>query len=191
MKLIVGLGNPGPKYADTRHNVGFKVAAALMTMVHAGKPKAKFNGEIGEGSIEGQRVAILAPMTYMNSSGQSVRQAIDFYKMQTADMLVVCDDLNLPLGQLRVRSKGSSGGQKGLADIIRLMGTEEVPRLRIGIDSPPAGWEVADYVLSPFKKSEQDPINQAVEAAAHAALVWVTQGLTVCMNQFNVKQGSK
>lgn len=191
MKLIVGLGNPGPKYAETRHNVGFKVAAVLMTMVHAGKAKAKFNGEIGEGSVEGQRVAILAPMTYMNSSGQSVRQAIDFYKIQAADVLVVCDDLNLPLGQLRVRSKGSSGGQKGLADIIRLLGTEEVPRLRIGIDSPPAGWEVADYVLSPFKKSEHDQINRAVEAAAHAALVWLVQGLTVCMNQFNVKQGSK
>jgi PTH1 family peptidyl-tRNA hydrolase len=127
----------------------------------------------------------------MNCSGQSVRQAVDFYKLQPADVLVVCDDLNLPLGQLRVRGKGSSGGQKGLADIIRQLGTEEVPRLRIGIDSPPAGWDVADYVLSSFKRTEYDQVNRAVETGAHAALVWLQQGLLACMNQYNVKQSSK
>lgn len=191
MKLVVGLGNPGTRYAETRHNVGFMVASKLLKMVGAAGAKTKFSGEIAEGIVSGQRVAILCPGTFMNASGQSVRQALDYYKITPADVLVICDDLNLPLGQLRVRSKGSSGGQKGLADIIRHLGTEDVPRLRIGIDPAPPGWDVADYVLSKFKRSEQDEIERSTEDAAYAAILWATQGIAVCMNHHNVKKPTK
>lgn len=188
MKLVVGLGNPGRKYSETRHNVGFMVAAKLMPMIQATSVKQRFEGDYAEGQIDGRKVCILCPATYMNASGTSVRKAVDFLKLSAEDVLVICDCLSLPLGQLRVRSKGSSGGQKGLADVIRHLGTEAIPRLRIGIDPAPPGWAVPDYVLSKFRKSEQHTIDGATETAAHAACDWVLHGIEHCMNQFNVKQ---
>ena len=188
MKLVVGLGNPGSKYENTRHNIGFMVAAKLATMIGADGVRVRFEGEFTEGTVGGVKALVLCPTTYMNSSGKSVRKALDFFKLAPADVLVICDDMNLPLGQLRIRGKGSSGGQKGLGDIIRMLGTEDVPRLRIGIDSPPPGWAVPDYVLSKFKKGEKAEVDQAVETAAHAAVDWIGQGLAACMNQYNVKK---
>lgn len=185
MKLVVGLGNPGSRYENTRHNVGFMVAERLLPMIGATSARANFDGELAEGTVGSEKVLVLRPTTFMNASGRSVRKTLDFYKLMPADVLVICDDLNLPLAQLRVRSKGSSGGQKGLADIIRLLGTEDVPRLRIGIDPPPVGFAVPDYVLSKFKRGEENDVDRATELAAHAAVDWMTHGIQYCMNQYN------
>jgi len=185
MKLIVGLGNPGDKYKETRHNVGFEAAVRLARRFGCGTPRARFQGEIVEGTFAGQKVLLLTPLTYMNLSGTSVLQARDFYKIEHPEMLVVCDDFNLPLGKIRVRGKGSAGGQKGLEDILRRLGTEEIPRLRIGIGAPPPGRDVSGYVLSRFTKDEQPEIATAIERAEQAAAVWVQQGLEAAMNQYN------
>ncbi|MEX0824852.1 MAG: aminoacyl-tRNA hydrolase [Pirellulaceae bacterium] len=187
MKLVVGLGNPGRQYAETRHNVGFMVAAKLAGMVGGSPPRTRFDGELAEGMVDGEKVVVLCPNTFMNASGKSVRKTVDFYKLAPTDVLVVCDDMNLPIGRLRIRAKGSAGGQKGLADIIRHLQSEEIPRLRIGIDPPPTGWAVPDYVLSKFKRSEQAEVEGATERAAYAAIDWVRHDMEYCMNQYNAK----
>lgn len=185
MKLIVGLGNPGRKYAGTRHNIGFDVLTELATRHGADKPKAKFDGELVEARIENEKVLLLWPLTYMNNSGQCVQPTRDFYKVTNEELLVICDDVSLPTGKLRVRAKGSSGGQNGLKDIIRRLGTEEFPRLRIGIGAQPPGWELADYVLSKFDKDEEPIVKVAVQNAADAVSEWIKQGLAACMNKYN------
>jgi peptidyl-tRNA hydrolase, PTH1 family len=185
MKLIVGLGNPGGKYKDTRHNVGFEVAARLAKRFASSAPRSKFQGEIVEATIAGQKALLLTPLTYMNASGASVLATRDFYKIENENVLVVCDDFALPLGKLRLRPKGSSGGQKGLEDILRRLGTEEIPRLRIGIGIPPPGRDAAGYVLSRFSKEEQAEIAEAIQRAAEAVTAWVEQGLEPAMNRYN------
>lgn len=185
MKLVVGLGNPGKKYEGTRHNVGFLLVAELALRHGAARPRTKFEAEISEVNIGAERVLLLAPQTYMNHSGRSVRQAIDFFQLAPADVLVVCDDINLPLGRLRLRKGGSAGGQKGLANILQHLGTENVPRLRIGIDPPPAGRDAADYVLDRFGKAESRIISEAVTLAADAVGVWLAQGADAAMNRYN------
>ncbi|QDS92678.1 Peptidyl-tRNA hydrolase [Roseimaritima multifibrata] len=190
MKLVVGLGNPGRRYDQTRHNVGFAMAAEFAKMIGGDSPRGRFDGDWIEGSVEGTKVGLLCPLKYMNASGLSVRQATDFYKLSAADVLVVCDDMNLPLGRLRIRAGGSAGGQKGLADVIRHLATDRVPRLRVGIDPPPSGWNVPDYVLSKFKSSEQATVDQAVQRAAFAAADWVQHDLAFCMNRYNGKDES-
>jgi len=185
MKLVVGLGNPGRKYVETRHNVGFQVAATLASRFGQSTPRSKFQGEIVEASIETEKLLLLCPHTYMNRSGSSVLAARDFYKLELADLIVVCDDLSLPLGKRRIRAKGSSGGQNGLRDIIRRLGSEEFPRLRIGIESPPPGWDAADFVLSKFTKDDHAEMEIAVSRAADAVECWVREGIESCMNQYN------
>ena len=188
MKLIVGLGNPGAQYKDSRHNVGFEVAAVLAKKYASGTPRAKFQGEIVEAAIAAERVLLLTPLTFMNLSGASVLATRDFYKIEPVDTLVVCDDFNLPLGKLRLRPKGSAGGQKGLEDILRRLGTEELPRLRLGIGPPPPGRDVAGYVLSRFAKDEQPIVADAVKRAAEAAAAWAQQGLEAAMNRYNAEK---
>lgn len=185
MKLIVGLGNPGGKYKDTRHNVGFEVAALLAKRHGSGQPRGQFQGETIEARIAGHKALLLTPLTYMNASGASVLAARDFYKIENNDILVVCDDFALPLAKLRLRIKGSSGGQKGLADIIRRLGTEEIPRLRIGIGIVPAGRDAAGFVLGRFTKDDQPQIQTAIENAADATAHWVEHGMASAMNQYN------
>jgi PTH1 family peptidyl-tRNA hydrolase len=185
MKLVVGLGNPGRRYQGTRHNVGWAVLAELARKYGTSPAKEKFQGEVVEADLAGQKALLLAPWTYMNLSGASVLAARDFYKMPDEDLLVVCDDLNLPLARLRIRAGGSSGGQKGLEDIIRRLGTEQFARLRIGIGSPPEGWEWANYVLSKFTKEEAAEMEQALARAAEAAVVWACEGTETCMNRYN------
>ncbi|MEL6108470.1 MAG: aminoacyl-tRNA hydrolase [Planctomycetota bacterium] len=187
MKLIVGLGNPGRKYEQTRHNVGFMVAAKIAVLHSASTARVKFEGELAEASIAGAKVAILCPQTYMNASGQSVRKALDFYKLELEHILVICDDLNLESGRLRIRPSGSAGGQNGIKDIIRHLGTESFARLRVGIGRPPEGWAVTDYVLGKFNKSEQDTFEAATTQAAHAAICWAGEGVGSAMNQFNTR----
>jgi len=185
MKLIVGLGNPGRKYEGTRHNVGFRVAAELARRHGTGKPRGKFHAEVVEASLAGEKALLLCPTTYMNLSGTSVLAARDFYKVADEEILVICDDINLPLAKLRVRGQGSSGGQKGLGDIVRRLGTERVSRLRIGVGTPPEGWDAAGYVLGKFSKEEQTEVEHAIQSAAEAAVVWARDGIADCMNQYN------
>lgn len=186
MKLIVGLGNPGAKYKDTRHNVGFEVAARLAARYATAAPRGRFSGETVEATIAGQKALLLTPLTYMNLSGASVLAARDFYKILNDEILIVCDDFALPLAKLRLRTKGSAGGQKGLLDILRRLGTDEIPRLRIGIGIPPAGRDAAGYVLGRFTAEERPEIVDAIERAADAAGVWVAEGMAAAMNKFNV-----
>lgn len=185
MKLVVGLGNPGRKYVGTRHNVGWQVIAELARRHSASRPREKFHGEAAEAQIAGQQVQLLCPLTYMNKSGDSVAPAMEFYKLDLSDLLVICDDISLPLAKLRFRTKGSAGGQKGLKDILQRLGADEVPRLRIGIGAPPPGWDAADYVLAKFTPDEIAPIEESVSRAATAVEVWLKDGPQACMNQFN------
>jgi peptidyl-tRNA hydrolase, PTH1 family len=185
VKLVVGLGNPGRKYEGTRHNVGFAVLDELVRRHSAARPKTNFQGEITEAQISSQRALLLWPHTFMNLSGASVLAARDFYKLENADLLVVCDDFNLPLTKLRFRSDGSSGGQKGLADVIDRLGTELVPRLRIGVGPVPPNWDPADFVLSRFIKEELPIIEAALIRAADAVEDWIAQGIENSMNKYN------
>jgi PTH1 family peptidyl-tRNA hydrolase len=185
MKLVVGLGNPGRKYQDTRHNIGYAILAELARTRGTPPVKHKFHGEVMDAEIGGQRALLLSPLTYMNRSGLSVAEAKTFYKLADEDLLVLCDDLNLPLGKIRIRLQGSSGGQKGLEDIIARLGSDNFARLRVGIGSPPEGWDWADYVLAKFADGEVPSIEQAVRRAAEAVAAWARDGGEACMNQFN------
>ena len=187
MKLIVGLGNPGAKYEGTRHNVGFQVIDRLARENAAAGPRPKFDGEIWECTIEGQKSLLLKPQTFMNRSGGSVRKAVDFYQMPLEDVLMVCDDFNLPLGQLRMRSSGSEGGQNGLADVIRCLAAQDVPRLRIGIGPVPERWNPADFVLGKFTADQRTEVDLQVARAADAVKMWTAEGVTPTANKYNVK----
>jgi peptidyl-tRNA hydrolase, PTH1 family len=185
MKLVVGLGNPGRRYEATRHNVGYIVVGELAKKRGASGLRARFQGETAEVDLGGQKGLLLTPTTYMNLSGASVLAARDFYKISQEDIIVVCDDLNLPLAKLRVRAAGSSGGQKGLEDIIRRLGTDEFARLRIGIGSPPEGWSWPDFVLSKFTSEEIPAMEEAVARSIEAIEVWACEGVQTCMNRYN------
>ena len=189
VKVVVGLGNPGPKYEQTRHNIGFLVIEELATRLGAGKARRRFDAQLAEGKLGDEKVLLAAPQTYMNESGRSVRQIVDFYALPLSDVLLVCDDFNLDLARLRMRSGGSAGGQKGLADTIRHLGTEEFPRLRIGIGRPPEQMDAADFVLSRFKKGEIKSIESAVVRAAEGVEIWIRSGLDRAMNQVNASAG--
>jgi PTH1 family peptidyl-tRNA hydrolase len=185
MKLIVGLGNVGRKYESTRHNVGFCVLDLVAKRCAADPPRDKFDGRVAEVSIGGQRALLLWPHTLMNRSGQSVWPAVGFYKLNLADVLVVCDDFNLPLGKLRFRGDGSSGGQKGLEDIIDRLGSENISRLRIGIGPVPDRWDAADFVLGRFDAAERETIDEAIARAADGVECWTAEGIEAAMNRFN------
>ena len=187
MKLIVGLGNPGLKYRDTRHNVGFDCVDRLVAEMGSPSPRGKFEGDLYEGRLAGTSVALLKPATFMNLSGKSVQPAVAFYKLDLADVLVVCDDFSIPLGTLRIRPKGSSGGQNGLKSIFERLATDAVPRLRIGIGPVPSRWDPADFVLGKFSEEERPYAAKAVAIAADAVKLWVAEGLNPCMNRFNGK----
>lgn len=185
MKVLVGLGNPGKKYDGTRHNVGFDLVFEIARRGAAARAKNKFEADLTEVLVGTERLLLVAPQTYMNNSGRSVRQVLDFFQLTPADLLVACDDINLPLGKLRIRKSGSAGGQKGLASILQHLGTEAVPRLRMGVDLPPGTRDAADYVLSRFSKSEQPVIDEALRRAADAVEAWVSEGIDVAMNRYN------
>jgi PTH1 family peptidyl-tRNA hydrolase len=188
MKIVVGLGNPGKRYAATRHNVGFAVIETLARSPHAGRFLERFEAEVAELLEDPHKVLLVKPQTFMNLSGRSVRQLVEFYQVPAEDLLVVCDDINLPLGQLRVRARGSAGGHNGLRDIQAHLGTTEYPRLRIGVGAP-EGEDAADYVLDRFRSAELPVIEEAVLLAAQAVAVWLHQGIEACMNRFNAKKG--
>lgn len=189
MKLVVGLGNPGRQYERTRHNAGWMVLDRLAQRhAAAERVKSRFHADTLEARLGGERCVLIKPVTWMNRSGQSVAEAVRFYKAEPlGDLLVVTDDLALPVGAIRVRARGGSGGHNGLSDIARVLGGEEWARLRVGIGAKPAFMDQADWVLSRFAEQERAPLEAAIERAADAAELWAAEGAEAAMNRFNEK----
>jgi len=186
MRIIIGLGNPGDTYRGTRHNVGFEAIDKLSYDFNIKlKNNRRFKAHVGEGRIGGTQVLLMKPQTYMNLSGQAVKAALNFYKLPPSAIIVVYDDVSLPVGDIRVREKGSAGGQKGMIDIIAKLATDEFPRVRIGIGQKPEGWDLADYVLSRFPKKEWDGMIQGVTKAGDAVNFILREGVPAAMNEFN------
>lgn len=183
MKVVVGLGNPGRQYAGTRHNVGFEVIDALAEGPSVGPFRSRFQAQVAEAHESGISLLLVKPETFMNLSGQSVRQILDFFRVSANDLLVVCDDFALPLGKLRVRAKGTHGGHNGLRNIQEHLGSTEYARLRIGVGGPKEA--AVDHVLGRFRPVERPVIEDAVAKAVQAVLVWGNQGIEACMNRFN------
>ncbi len=185
VKFVVGLGNPGRQYQDTRHNIGFMVLKELRRRWTPGRGKLKFHARLWSANVGGQRIMLAEPQTYMNRSGLAVAEITAFYKVDPSDVLVVMDDVDLPTGRLRARASGSAGGHKGLNDILKTMGENRLARLRIGIGDPPERMDPADYVLSGFKTEEKPVIAETVKLAANAVEDWINKGITYVMNRYN------
>jgi len=183
MKVVVGLGNPGKRYDGTRHNVGFAVIDSLAESPRAGRFQSRFQAQVCELVEDAGKLLLVKPETFMNLSGRCVREVMDFYHLPLTDLLVVCDDINLPLGRLRVRAKGTHGGHNGLRDIQNHLGTTEYARLRLGVDAPRN--EAIDHVLGRFSAAERKVIDDAVLLASQAVMVWAGRGVEACMNQYN------
>lgn len=184
LKLIVGLGNPGMKYARNRHNVGFMVLAHLARAEHAEFNRQRFNAQLTEIKLDSERVLLVKPQTYMNLSGSAVGKLAVFYRIPRSSVMVVYDDLDLPLGKIRLRANGSSGGHHGMESIINTLGGNDIPRLRIGIGRPDPKQDVG-HVLGNFGDDEMSALNEVLERATQALRVWTTQGIVTAMNQFN------
>jgi PTH1 family peptidyl-tRNA hydrolase len=186
MKIIIGLGNPGDTYKGTRHNVGFETIAKLaydfdITM----KKNRRFRAEIGEGRIANKPVMLVRPLTYMNLSGESVRAILNFYKLPPSDIIVIYDDVSLPVGDIRVRERGSANGQKGMLNIIAQLQTDEFPRIKIGVGDKPPSWTLADYVLSRFLREEWDDMITGITKAGDATEMILKENPVAAMNVFN------
>lgn len=186
MFIIVGLGNPESKYAGTRHNIGFSAVTAIADAYGIAVDTKKHKALIGKGVIAGHKVILAMPQTYMNLSGESIRELVDFYKIDPAEELIVLyDDIALPTGKLRIRPKGSAGGHNGMKNIIAHIGGQEFPRVRIGVGEKPKGWDLADYVLGRFPKDEEPAIREALQQAVKACEIIMNDGVDAAMNQFN------
>lgn len=187
MYLIAGLGNPTREYEKTRHNVGFEAIDILADKAGTTVTEKKHKALYGKGYIGGQKVILAKPQTYMNLSGESIREIADFYKIEPENIIILCDDINLSEGQLRIRLKGSAGGHNGLKNIISHLGTQEFPRIRIGIGEKPRGMDLADYVLGRFPKEQQAVMEEAYRDAAEAACMMIEDGADAAMNHYNRK----
>ncbi len=184
--LIVCLGNPGPRYEGTRHNAGFMTADALAKKLKIRVDRARFRALTGRGEIGGQSVLLMKPQTYMNLSGEAAAQAARFYKIPPERVLVVSDETALPIGKLRVRSKGSAGGHNGLKSMIACLGSEQFPRIRLGVGAPPhEDYDMADWVLSVLKDRDAEEMAAAAERAAEAVISYIADGPEKTMNKFN------
>jgi PTH1 family peptidyl-tRNA hydrolase len=184
MKMIVGLGNPGDEYADTRHNMGFKVIDLLAEALRIDTRKKKFGARFGSGEYANEKLILLKPWQFMNLSGQAVATAMGFYKLSFSDLIVVTDDMDLRAGRIRLRPKGSAGGHNGLADIIDKLRTDEFARCRIGIGRSDSE-EAVDYVLDKPLEEEKPLLAEAIERARDALLCWIDYGIETAMNKFN------
>ncbi|CAG9614406.1 Peptidyl-tRNA hydrolase [Bacillus rhizoplanae] len=185
MKLIVGLGNPGREYELTRHNIGFMAINELSKRWNIPLNEQKFKGLFGAGFVNGEKVILLKPLTYMNLSGESIRPLMDYYKIDIEDFVVMYDDLDIPVGKLRLRMKGSAGGHNGVKSTIAHLGTQEFQRIRMGIDRPKNGMKVVDYVLGRFTVDEMPEVERAIEKSADACEEWLKAPFLQVMNTFN------
>ncbi len=188
MYIIIGLGNPTREYAGTRHNIGFDVITRLSDEYNIPLDLKKHKAICGKGYIGGQKVLLAQPQTYMNLSGESVRELIDYYKVTPEEIIVVYDEINLDIGQLRVRPKGSAGGHNGIKNIIHHLGTMEFPRVRVGVGEKPKGWDLADYVTGHFSREEEPIVRDALGEAAKACQVIIEDGIETAMNRFNASK---
>lgn len=184
--LVVCLGNPGPKYEGTRHNAGFMAADALSKKYGAAVNRLRFKSLTGTCPIGGETVMILKPQTYMNLSGDAVIQAVRFYKIPTDHVMVISDEMALPVGKIRIKTKGSAGGHNGLKSIIEKLGTEDFPRIRLGVGAPPhPDYDVKDWVLSVFRNQDAEDMAAAAEKAAEAVECYISEGAERAMNKYN------
>lgn len=188
MFIIAGLGNPTKTYEGTRHNIGFEVIDRLAEQYGIDVGMKKNKALCGTGYIEGQKVILAKPQTYMNLSGESVRELAAYYKVEPENLIIVYDDISLAPGNLRIRAKGSAGGHNGIKNIIAQLGTQEFPRVKVGVGEKPKGWDLADYVLSRFDAADRKIMDDAVKDAANAVAAIILEGIDTAMNRYNMKK---
>lgn len=188
MYIIIGLGNPSREYEHTRHNIGFDVITRISNDYNIPMDFKKHKAICGKGMIEGEKVILAKPQTYMNLSGESVRELADFYKVPNENIIIIYDDISLDVGQLRIRQKGSAGGHNGIKSIIAHLGTQEFPRIKVGVGDKPKGWDLADYVLSRFQGEDAVIIKDAVSKSSQAVKAIINHGLDSAMNLYNRKE---
>ena len=189
MFLIVGLGNPGTEYQNTRHNIGFNAINFIANKYNINVNREKFKGMCGEGFINGEKVILLKPTTYMNLSGESIREVVDFYKISNEDVLVIYDDISLDVGRLRIREKGSAGGHNGIKSIIAHLGTDIFPRIKVGVGQPNV--DLVNYVLGKFTKEEMEVLSESIDASTKAAKEIISSDVKTAMNIYNGFKASK
>ena len=188
MYIIVGLGNPTDKYQSTRHNIGWDAITRISDDCRISLDSKKHKAICGKGFMEGEKIVLAQPLTYMNLSGESVRELVDFYKVSPQEVIVIYDDISLEVGQLRIRKKGSAGGHNGIKSIISHLGTDEFPRIKIGVGDKPKEWDLADYVLSRFLQQEQPLVRDALKDSSDACKMIMTSGIEAAMNLYNRKK---
>lgn len=188
MYLIAGLGNPSRTYEGTRHNIGFTMIDAIGNKFGIDVTTKKHKALVGRGMIDGMRVILAKPQTYMNLSGESIREITDFYKIEPENIIIIYDDISLDVGQLRIRKKGSAGGHNGVKNISAHLGTQEFPRIKVGIGNKPEGWDLADYVLSKYTKAEQEALEEASEGVIGAVKLMLMDDIEAAMNKYNAKK---
>ena len=189
MFLIVGLGNPGKEYENSRHNIGFKVIDNIASEYNIDINRQKFKGMCGEGFIENTKVILLKPTTYMNLSGESIREVADFYKLSNKEVIVIYDDISLNVGRLRIRDKGSAGGHNGIKSIIAHLGTDVFPRIKVGVGQPNV--DLVKYVLGNFTKEEMEVLSESIDASTKAVMEMIKNDTTAAMNKFNGFKANK
>lgn len=188
MYVIAGLGNPGREYEGTRHNVGFMTLDALADKYNIDVREKAFKGLIGKGVIEGNKVILVKPQTYMNLSGECIRQVMDYYKVDPSEFIVIYDDISLVPGGIRIRKKGSAGGHNGIKNIIAHLGSEVFPRIKIGVGEKPPKYDLADYVLGHFTKAEHELMEEGYGNAVHAIEMIISGEIQAAMNEYNRKK---
>lgn len=187
MYIIIGLGNPTREYEATRHNIGFDIITRISDDYHIPLDFKKHKAICGKGFIEGEKVVLAKPQTYMNLSGESVRELVDFYKVTPEQIIVIYDDISLEVGQLRLRKQGSAGGHNGIKSILNHLGTQEFSRIKVGVGDKPKGWDLADYVLSRFSEEDQSVIRDSMKKASEAVKTIIKDGMESAMNLYNKK----
>jgi PTH1 family peptidyl-tRNA hydrolase len=188
MYIIVGLGNPTKKYQATRHNIGWDAITRISDDYRIPLDMKQHKAVCGKGFMEGERVILAQPLTYMNLSGESVRELVDYYKVSPQELIVIYDDISLDVGQLRIRAKGSAGGHNGIKNIIEHLGTQEFRRIKIGVGDKPKDWDLADYVTSRFGEEEEPLIRDALKDASDSCKIMITEGIETAMNRYNRKK---
>lgn len=191
MKMIVGLGNPGNEYAGTRHNVGWMLVDALAEHLGINEWRSREKGMVAEGRIGSEKILLVKPLTYMNNSGECVGPLMRWYKLEPEDIMAAHDDMDIPIGTIRIRKKGSAGGHNGIKSLLSYIGSENFGRLRIGIGRPQPGWSVINHVLAKFNDQEQEKIGDAIKQLIPAVECMVLEGPDMAMNKFNPKKVKK